>query len=104
AHPLILPLLREYVPAPATLARDSGPPITEPTAVENNFYACLSCYRDQINQSKWNGAAFAAALTSRVIEPARHADALVATWPYLTRMFTTMSPVEMTLDPEFLER
>jgi MYXO-CTERM domain-containing protein len=29
---------------------------------------------------------------------------LLRTWPYLTRMFTTLSPIEMNLDPEFVER
>src|SRR5262249_48082617 len=80
-----------------------GTVVTDPTAIENNFYACLSCYRDMIDMSKWDAAAFSSALSSRIIAPARHADLLLQAWPYLTRMFTTISPVEMTQDPEFWE-
>jgi len=101
-HPLLLPLLRTYLPAPATLSLDAGGVVTD-AAAENLFYSCLSCYASQIDQAKWNGAAFAADLRARIVEPARHADALLASWPYLTRMFTTISPAEMTEDPEFRE-
>src|SRR5260370_20754032 len=52
---------------------------------------------------KWDAAAVAAALSSRNIDPVRAGDALLAAWPYLTRMFTTISPGEMTADPEFWE-
>jgi Uncharacterized protein conserved in bacteria (DUF2330) len=99
-HPLLQPLLRTYLPAPATLNVDGGT-VTDPNAVEGYFYSCLSCYSSSIDQAKWNGAAFAGDLRTRIVEPARHADALLATWPYLTRMFTTISPAEMTEDPEF---
>jgi MYXO-CTERM domain-containing protein len=47
---------------------------------------------------------FAADLAARIIDPAHHADALLSAWKYLTRLFTTISPGEMTEDPEFLER
>jgi hypothetical protein len=106
-HPLLLPLLREFVPPPASLVAgggDAGPVITDPKQVEGYFYSCLSCYRDQIDLTKWNAGQFASTLAARIIDPARHADALLANWPYLTRMFTTLSPVEMTKDPDFMER
>jgi len=106
-HPLILPLLREYLPAPAQLPAntDAGtPPANDPAAIEGYFYGCLSCFSSAINTNKWNGPAFASALASRIVDPARHADQLLANWPYLTRMFTTISPTEMTEDPEFQER
>jgi MYXO-CTERM domain-containing protein len=107
AHPLILPLLREHLPMPTTLTLSSeagvGATITDPVLIEGYVYSCLSCYRDQIDTSNWQAAAFASALASRIIDPARHADALLRAWPYLTRMFTTISPGEMTEDPEFFE-
>jgi MYXO-CTERM domain-containing protein len=102
-HPLLLPLLRQYVPAPASLTVN-GQNITDPNAVEGYFYTCLGCYQDKIDVSKWDPMAFASDLAARVIDPSRHADDLLKTWPYLTRMFTTLSPVEMDLDPEFFER
>jgi MYXO-CTERM domain-containing protein len=107
SHPLVLPLLREYLPAPSTLTvrldAGTGSTLTDPVAIEGTFYNCLSCYQDLIDPMKWDAGAFASALSSRIIEPARHGDALLAAWPYLTRMFTTISPLEMTADPEFWE-
>jgi hypothetical protein len=101
AHPLALPLLRDFVPVPTSLVSDGGATITDPELIEGYVYTCPSCYASQLDTSKWDPARFAAALSSRIIEPSRHADALLATWPYLTRMFTTLSPAEMTVDPEF---
>jgi MYXO-CTERM domain-containing protein len=103
-HPLLLPLLREFLPAPATLPPNADFDVTDPTIRENLFYACLKCYQSLINTNVWNGPAFASALAARIVDPARHADQLLANWPYLTRMFTTISPAEMTEDPEFQER
>jgi hypothetical protein len=107
SHPLVMPLLREYLPAPAMLTvqqADGGAMVlTDPTTIEATFYGSLYTYKDLIDMTKWDAAAFSSALSSRIIEPARHADQLLASWPYLTRMFTTISPVEMTEDPEFWE-
>jgi MYXO-CTERM domain-containing protein len=112
-HPLVLPLLREFLPAPANLsppsaeggaaALDAGGSAAGATLNEGAFYSCLSCYASAIDTTKWSATGFASALSSRIIDPARHADSLLANWPYLTRMFTTISPAEMTVDPEFLE-
>ncbi|HEY0137622.1 MAG TPA: MYXO-CTERM sorting domain-containing protein, partial [Nannocystis sp.] len=88
-HPLVFPLLAEFLPAPADV---------DPA----EFYADLGNYAAQIDAAKWgNGDAFAAALLKRVIEPGMHADELLKTWPYLTRMYTTISPSEMMEDPIF---
>ncbi|MCC6903481.1 MAG: DUF2330 domain-containing protein [Polyangiaceae bacterium] len=87
-HPLIAGLLADYLPVPAGMK-------------DYDFYGCLSCNLAAINQAKWNAAEFAAALQTRIIDPAVHAKALLSKWPYLTRLFTTLSPVEMTEDPIF---
>jgi len=88
-HPLIFPLLLEFLP----------PPVGADPA---DFYAYLANYAADIDVAKWgNGDAFAAALLVRVIEPGIHADELLTTWPYLTRMYTTISPAEMMEDPIF---
>jgi MYXO-CTERM domain-containing protein len=98
----VLPLLRDFVPAPATLVtNDAGAPLTDVALIEGYIYDCPSCYLSQIDLSQWSSEKFAQALADRVITPSRHADSLLATWPYLTRMFTTLSPAEMTEDPEF---
>ena len=87
-HPLIQSLLAEYLPVPAGLA-----PV--------EFYAELTKHADEIDQTQWNAAEFAGDFKLRIQEPAAHAASIVTKWPYLTRMFTTISPSEMTEDPMF---
>ncbi|MCX4242883.1 DUF2330 domain-containing protein [Paraliomyxa miuraensis] len=89
-HPLVQPVLDEFLPVPAGLSADE-------------FYGCLSCYEDQIDAVAWDGVRFAAALQDRVIVPGQHANDLLDQNPYLTRMYTTISPGEMTEDPMFHE-
>ncbi|MCA9660759.1 MAG: DUF2330 domain-containing protein [Myxococcales bacterium] len=88
-HPMLLPLLRNYLPTP-------------PGVAENDFYECLSCFEELIDDVAWDGAKFAADLDARIIQPGKHAVDLLNTWPYVTRMLTIMSPHEMTADPEFV--
>jgi hypothetical protein len=87
-HPLVLPLLRDYLPAPAGVA-------------EGAFYDCTPCYAAQINAAAWKPAEFAAELQKRIIAPGQHAAQILSANPYLTRMLTTISPAEMTEDPTF---
>jgi MYXO-CTERM domain-containing protein len=88
-HPLVYGLLLEFLPPPNGV---------EPST----FYAYLGDYADQIDVAKWNdGAEFSAALLDRVIDPGMHAVDLLDTWPYLTRMYTLISPNEMMEDPIF---
>ncbi len=88
-HPLMLPLLQQALPVPDGL---------EPAT----FYANLADYADDIDLDAWgNGEAFASLLEARIIEPGLHAETLLKTWPYLTRLYTTISPTEMTQDPIF---
>jgi MYXO-CTERM domain-containing protein len=87
-HPLVQPLLDQYVPIPNGV---------EPIA----FWECMECYADQIDLAAWDAAAFAAALGERIIEPGVRAIALLDANPYLTRMYTTISPHEMLADPMF---
>lgn len=89
-HPLLLPILRTYLPTPAGVGED-------------DFYACMSCFSDQIDPVAWNGPKFAQALEERIFAPGKHAVDLLARWSYLTRMLTIMSPEEMTSDPEFVQ-
>ncbi len=68
------------------------------------FAACIFCF-DLVNQSDLEGfeaGTFLAAIEQNLIEPMRATQALLDSQPYLSRMFTTMSAREMTLDPSFL--
>jgi len=44
---------------------------------------------------------FASDLQTIIVAPLLHAKQMVSSYPYLTRLFTTLSPELMTLDPEF---
>ena len=89
-HELVSSLLSEFVPAPAGL---------DPLL----FYACLDCYPQLIDQDAWDGPAFATAFQERVIDPMEHARDVLGVWPYLTRLYTRISPEEMLADPMFEE-
>ena len=88
-HPLVYGLLLEFLPPPMGV---------EPA----EFYAYLGNYAADIDVSKWDmGKGFAAGMLERVIEPGMHGEDLIKTWPYLTRLYTTISPNEMMEDPIF---
>ncbi|MEM6992145.1 MAG: DUF2330 domain-containing protein [Myxococcota bacterium] len=89
-HPLVQPLLDEFLPVPEGI---------EPS----EFYENLINYEGQIDLEVWDAAAFAAGLEDRVFGPGRHAEELLENNRYLTRMYTTISPSEMTEDPMFHE-
>jgi hypothetical protein len=90
AHELLGGLLRQYLPTPAGLT-------------EGAFYSCLPCWAELVDESAWDGAAFAAAFSERIVAPMDHAREILQTWPYLTRMYTRISPNEMIADPFFIE-
>jgi MYXO-CTERM domain-containing protein len=89
-HPLVQPILDQFLPVPAGV---------DPNA----FYECVSCYEAELDLGAWNGPGFAQALQDRVIVPGEHAQTLLDANDYLTRMYTTISPGEMTQDPMFHE-
>jgi hypothetical protein len=89
SHPLVLPLLRQFLPAPIGVN-------------EADFYADLPAYADQIDQSAWNAGAFSTAFSERIVEPGQHAQTLLTNYGYLTRLYTQISPHEMTEDPIFV--
>ncbi|MGH1343891.1 MAG: DUF2330 domain-containing protein [Nannocystales bacterium] len=89
-HPLLRGLLQKYLPVPEGVE-------------EVDFYGCLSCYQDQIDQEAWDSTGFTTDLEARVVAPGQRAVEILGAFPYLTRMYTTMSPGEMTADPFFYE-
>lgn len=89
-HPLVQPLLDEFLPVPAGVDRDA-------------FYDCLSCFAEQIDLMAWDDVAFSEAMDARIVQPGQHAIQLLNENPYLTRMYTVISPIEMTEDPMFHE-
>lgn len=89
-HELAPSLVHEFLPVPAGVS-------------EGDFYSCLSCYAGLIDAQAWDADAFVAAFTERIVAPLQHGQDLLDTWPYVTRLYTTISPHEMTVDPMFTE-
>ncbi len=87
-HPLLDGLLGQFVPVPEGVER-----------VE--FYSCLSCYDALIDLTAWDAAEFSQAIQERIVDPGLRARDIVDTYPYITRMYTTISDVEMNEDPIF---
>jgi MYXO-CTERM domain-containing protein len=87
-HPLLESILTDFIPVPDGVDA-------------NLFYDCLSCYEAQINLDVWSAPLFAQTLDDRMFAPAKQAVALIEENPYLTRMYTTISPAEMNDDPIF---
>ena len=61
---------------------------------------CPGCYDDVV--LGFDGAACAAAIDERILEPAMAADALFGNHAWITRLTSSMSPAEMTSDPRFV--
>jgi hypothetical protein len=89
-HPMAEPLLTQFV-VPAGV---------DPQA----FYLDPTAFVDMIDPEQYGtGDELAALIDERIIAPGEHAVELLAQNPYLTRMYTVISPHEMTEDPMFHE-
>ncbi|HXU82567.1 MAG TPA: DUF2330 domain-containing protein [Polyangia bacterium] len=86
-------LLRKYIPMPDSV-KNRG-------ITEQAFYNNLSAYQADLATQPFDPAMFAAELEMRVIEPLRKAQAMFDAQPYLTRLYSTVSPDEMNRDPLF---
>jgi hypothetical protein len=63
-----------------------------------NFRLCPTCYAGQVQLSP---SGYIAALEANVIKPMKDVQNLIDAHPYITRLYTTMSASEMTVDPLF---
>jgi MYXO-CTERM domain-containing protein len=87
-------LLRKYIPMPESLKARG--------VTEMAFYNNLRMYQAELSTLAFDPVAFAAELDERVIMPLKKAQAMIDAQPYLTRLYSTVSPEEMTRDPFFL--
>jgi MYXO-CTERM domain-containing protein len=72
---------------------------TLPTSITcDQFGQSPDVYRGQV---QIDTTAFLKSLYEDVVKPAIETQALLVSQPYLTRLYTTMSPEEMTVDPLF---
>src|SRR5205807_1015038 len=82
-----------FIPMPQSL-KDRG-------VMERDFYNSLASYKAELATIMFDPNKFADALDERVVTPLRKAQMIFDTQPYLTRLYTTVSPDEMTRDPLF---
>jgi hypothetical protein len=87
-HPLVEGILAELMPAPDGVSNAE-------------FWDCPECYLHLWDPATFDSVALAGAFDERIIAPGQHAIELLDAFPYLTRMYTTISPGEMTVDPLF---
>jgi hypothetical protein len=69
-----------------------------PNVAFEDFRACASCYAGQL---QFSPSEFFAALEKQVIEPNRLVQKLFDDHGYVTRLYSTLSAAEMTVDPVF---
>ena len=84
-------LMRRFIPKPESLDDVS----------DDEFYGCLECYADELEGTGVDSMAFADALQAEIVQPLVDAQALADRHSYLTRLYTAISPEEMTEDPIF---
>jgi hypothetical protein len=65
----------------------------------DDFRRCPGCYSERLSFSP---TALLAAIEADVIEPLRSVQTLIDRAPYTTRLYSTLSAAEMTVDPVFL--
>jgi hypothetical protein len=74
--------------------------VTLPQGVAfEDFVICPRCYANDV---QFSPSALLDAIESDVIEPQRSVQTLIDQAPYVTRLYSTLSAAEMTVDPVFL--
>jgi len=95
-------LLERFLPMPAQAIADG--------VTENEYYGYQYDYYSQHYSVDFDGGAppasfdaagLTAAIDMRIVEPTKNTQALFDGNPYLTRLYSTISPEDMNLDPVF---
>lgn len=88
-------MIRKWIPKPEGLPADC--------ADDAAFYSfnMETCIQYMPNGYVFDAVGFAADVDENVVAPLKAAQALFQSQPYLTRLFTTISPDEMDKDPMF---
>ncbi len=99
----IVSILGSQLPSPAALLEQGITPVD----YYGNMSYYLGWFRDENPELfedldiEFSPAELTAELDERVVQPTLDAGALFREFPYLTRLFTTLSPHEMNRDPVF---
>lgn len=89
---LLQNIIREFIPKPESLEDLS----------DQQFYNNLSSYQSELAGQTFDVHGMVAKIQERFVEPLKGADQLFTDHRYMTRMYTVISPGEMTRDPIFL--
>jgi uncharacterized protein (TIGR03382 family) len=87
-------LLRVHIPMPQA-AVDAG-------VTEQAFYNCLSCNAQYLEGFVFDPNAFVDDLEAIIIDPLIRAQRVFDSSQYISRLTSSISPVEMTVDPVFV--
>lgn len=90
---MVQEIMREHIPMPQSLI-DQG-------LEERDFYNNLDAYQDTFAAMDFDPIAMVKDLEERVVAPLKKAQEKLNANPYITRLFATVSPEEMTRDPFF---
>lgn len=87
-------IIREHIPMPADAVADG--------VDEASFYNCLSCYPQYLGGMDFDADAMVDDLDERIVQPLIAANDLFDQYSQVTRMTSSMSAEEMTVDPMFV--
>jgi len=76
-------------------------PVPDETTTVQQVLRCPSCFFGSEPIEGFERDAFLDDIEAQVVAPVRETRELLESRPYLTRLYTTMSPREMTVDPTF---
>jgi MYXO-CTERM domain-containing protein len=95
-------IMSQGFPADGALLNVLESCITVPAGVDpQDFFNCVECYAEDIDYDSFDSGSCAETVEEFLVEPMRNAEALFD-YAYLTRMTSSVSPEEMTLDPMFV--
>jgi hypothetical protein len=87
----LITFLKKYIPKPRALAKLD----------DMTFYRFIGDHRAELRGMHVDTKKAIAELEARVVKPSEHIHQLFDKFHYMTAMYTTMSPQEMTQDPLF---
>ncbi len=85
-------IIRKHIPKPESLS----------DLTDQQFYNNLEAYASELSSLDFDPIAFVADIEDKIFAPLAEANQLFDDFRYMTRMYTIMSPAEMTRDPIFL--
>jgi hypothetical protein len=87
----LVAFLKKYIAKPKSLAK----------MPDMEFYRFIENHRAELKGTHVDTKKAIAELEAKVVKPSEELQKLFGRFPYLTAMYTTMSPAEMTQDPLF---